>query len=146
MITGIDSGAPVVVRLDTTIDAPLQDVWARHTDVNAWPSWQPDITTARINSPLTQGTVFTWSTAGMEIASTVYAVERPHRVLWGGPSHGITGVHLWTFGERDGVVHVHTEESWDGEPVRADIEAMRTALENSLVAWLAHLKAASEKA
>ncbi|MBB6347026.1 SRPBCC family protein [Nonomuraea muscovyensis] len=157
MITGIDTAAPVVVRRAITIDAALSRVWALHTDVPSWPSWQPDITAARSGGPLAPGSVFHWSTAGLDIASTVYAVEAPFRILWGGPAHGITGVHQWTFrtvdsavdgtvdGSADGMVRVETEESWDGDPVRTDVEAMRAALDGSLAAWLDHLKRAAER-
>ncbi|GAA2396615.1 hypothetical protein GCM10010404_62930 [Nonomuraea africana] len=97
MITGIDTEAAVVVRLDTTIDAP-----------------------------------------------GVHVVEAPHRILWGSPVHGITGIHDWTFREEDGRTRVQTEESWDGEPIRADVEDMRSALEQSLTAWLALLRKTAE--
>ncbi|MEV4166271.1 SRPBCC family protein [Nonomuraea dietziae] len=148
MITTIDTAAAVVVRLDTVIDAPLSRVWDLHTDVNAWPSWQTDITTASASSdgPLAVGSVFHWSTFGLDIDSTVYAIEPGRRILWGGPAHGITGVHEWTFTERDGRTVVQTAESWDGEPVRADRDGMQAALEGSLTAWLAHLKLAAENA
>lgn len=136
--------APVVVSLDIVIDAPLQRLWQLHTDVNAWPSWQSDITSASAEGPLVPGAVFHWSTFGLDIASTVQEVEPGVRILWGGPAHGITGLHLWTFREEDGVVHVHTEESWDGEPVRADVEGMRAALEASLTSWLGRLKETAE--
>ncbi len=39
---------------------------------------------------------------------------------------------------------VHTAESWDGEPVRADLENLRDALDASLVSWLKHLRKAAE--
>lgn len=144
MITEIDSDAAVVVRRDIVVHATLERVWNLHTDVAAWPSWQPDITTAEIGGPLKPGATFRWSTAGLAIESTVYAVEPPSRILWGGPAHGITGIHLWTFRAENGVVHVHTEESWDGEPVRADADGMHAALDGSLAAWLQHLKKAAE--
>ncbi|GLX02112.1 SRPBCC family protein [Microtetraspora sp. NBRC 16547] len=144
MITTIDTAAAVVVRLDTVIDAPLSRVWDLHTNVNAWPSWQADITTASADGPLTIGSVFHWSTFGLEIDSTVYAIEPGHRILWGGPAHGITGIHEWTLAERDGQTFVQTSESWDGEPVRTDLDGMQAALEGSLTAWLAHLKQAAE--
>ena len=41
-------------------------------------------------------------------------------------------------------VHVTTNESFAGEPVEADETAMQSALDSSLIAWLAHLKAAAE--
>jgi hypothetical protein len=41
-------------------------------------------------------------------------------------------------------VHVTTNESFAGEPVEADVTGMQSALDSSLIAWLAHLKAAAE--
>jgi hypothetical protein len=43
----------------------------------------------------------------------------------------------------DGVL-VHTEESWDGDPVRAQPEEMRQALDGSLQVWLQSLKQKAE--
>ncbi|GAA2291637.1 hypothetical protein GCM10010149_43780 [Nonomuraea roseoviolacea subsp. roseoviolacea] len=144
MITAVDHTAPVVVRLDTEIDAPLQKVWDLHTDVNSWTAWQPDITAASADGPLVAGSVFRWSTSGLDIASTVYAVEPSSRILWGGPAHGITGVHQWSFTRHGSRVRVLTEESWAGEPILADVDGMRRALEGSLTRWLDHLKKAAE--
>lgn len=146
MITEIDLTAPVIVRRDAVIEAPLRRVWQLHTDVTSWPAWQPDITAARADCPLRTGSTFHWSTGGLDIESTVYDVAEPHRIVWGGPAHGITGIHLWTFGTTGSAVHVRTEESWDGAPVRADILFMRAALDQSLAAWLDHLKKAAETA
>ena len=53
-------------------------------------------------------------------------------------------MHEWLFtGTTDGV-HVETNESFSGEPVVADAARMQSLLDASLVAWLGHLKAASE--
>jgi uncharacterized protein YndB with AHSA1/START domain len=146
VITGIDTSAPVVARHSITIDAPLRRVWDLHTDVSGWTSWQDDITAASADGPLVPGSVFRWTTFGMEIASTVHAVEEPYRILWGGPAHGIEGIHQWTFTEVDGMVLVRTEESWDGDPIRADAEGMAAALDASLTAWLERLKKTAENA
>ncbi|RKT53897.1 SRPBCC family protein [Saccharothrix australiensis] len=140
----IDRNAPVIARHSTTIDASLADVWALHTDVKGWPAWQPEITSAVLDGPFEPGAVFRWRTHGLAITSTVAEADG-HRTVWGGPAHGIDGVHVWTF-EGDSPVVVTTEESWDGEPVRADVAAMRAALDASLAAWLRHLKAAAERA
>jgi hypothetical protein len=74
----------------------------------------------------------------------IYAVTEGARVLWGGTSGGITGVHEWLFGETPTGVHVSTEESFAGGPVEADITGMQSALDSSLTAWLVHLKDAAE--
>ncbi|MEU8024715.1 MULTISPECIES: SRPBCC family protein [Micromonospora] len=144
MITSIDENAAVVVRREIRVDAPIERVWQLHTDVNGWTHWQGDIDTAHADGPLAPGSEFRWSTAGLSIVSTVHAVDAPHRILWGGPAHGITGVHEWTFTpDGDGTV-VRTAESWDGEPVRADRDNLRDALDASLASWLDQLRKAAE--
>ncbi len=143
-ITGIDESAAVVVRHQIRINAPINQVWALHTDVNNWTTWQTDIDTAVTDEPLQPGVTFHWSTAGLQVASTVYAVDAPHRILWGGPAHGITGIHEWTFTPDGDATLVATAESWDGEPVRADADNLRQALDASLVGWLNLLRKAAE--
>ncbi|MFI6515756.1 SRPBCC family protein [Spirillospora sp. NPDC050679] len=144
--TGIDTTAPVIARHQLLVQAPADAVWTLLTDVASWPSWQPDITTADLGAPLEPGATFHWSTAGLDIASTVYDLRAPHRILWGGPAHGITGVHQWTLTPTgDGATLVATEESWSGEPVLTATESVQQSLDRSLVQWLAHLKTAAEK-
>ncbi len=143
MVT-IDETAPAIARLSTEIHAPLATVWDLHTDIAAWPTWNPDIDRTRIDGPPAPGTSFSWRTHGMEITSTVHELDPGRRIVWGGPSGGITGVHVWTFQQDGDHVTVHTEESWSGAPVEAAADDLRKALHDSLEAWLAHLKARSE--
>jgi hypothetical protein len=81
---------------------------------------------------------------GFGVTSTVYDLVEQARLLWGGTSGGITGVHEWRFGETPGGVRVTTTESFAGEPVEADVAGMQSALDASLAAWLGHLKSAAE--
>ncbi|MFD9324753.1 SRPBCC family protein [Streptomyces sp. NPDC060065] len=145
---GIDPDAPVITRDDIVIHAPLSRIWEIQTDVENWPSWQPDVTevTKETPGPLRQGSVFRWSVPGLkDITSTVKQVWPERRIVWGGPGQGINAVHVWTFHqERDGV-HVHTEESWSGEPVEANVAALQAALDASLNNWVHNLKAEAEK-
>ncbi|GAA0514227.1 hypothetical protein Ade02nite_89810 [Paractinoplanes deccanensis] len=143
-ITDIDTGAAVVVRHEIRIDAPIDRVWALHTDVNRWTSWQSDIDTAYADGPLRPGSTFHWTTAGLSVISTVYDVDAPHRILWGGPAHGITGIHEWTFTADGDATIVGTAESWDGNPVRADTENLRQALDASIRSWLEQLRNTAE--
>ncbi len=141
----IDTQAPVISRHSAVIDAPIEVLWALHTAVNAWPDWQADIETARLDGPFAPGSTFSWHTSGLDINSTNYEVEFGRRTLWGGPAHGIVGIHEWRFTPVGGGTRVETAESWSGEPIEANVEAMQKALDGSLVAWLGHLDAAGKE-
>jgi hypothetical protein len=141
---GTDAGAPVRAHHEIDIAAPLSTVWQLHTDVNAWPAWQTEITAAQLDGPFQPGASFEWTSYGFTVVSTIYAVAEGYRVLWGGTSGGITGVHEWLFTEIPTGVHVTTEESFAGGPVEADIAGMQSALDTSLSAWLGYLKTAAE--
>ncbi|NHT18485.1 SRPBCC family protein [Cellulomonas sp. IC4_254] len=140
----IDESATVVVRREIRIQAPVDLVWRLHTDVAGWPSWQRDVEAVEADGPLAPGSSFRWRTHGLDVTSTVYAVDAPRRILWGGPAQGITGVHEWTFTAEGGATVVRTAESWEGDPVRADAENLRAALDASLGSWLEHLRVAAE--
>jgi uncharacterized protein YndB with AHSA1/START domain len=140
----IDENAPVITRDEILIDAPLGTVWDLHTDISSWPQWLPDIDSATMEGPLEAGTVFRWQTFGLSIESTIQEVDPPRRIAWSGPAQGIVAVHVWTMTPTEDGVRVHTEESWDGDPVRAQPEEMQRALDDSLRAWLQNLKHKAE--
>ncbi|MCG7285852.1 SRPBCC family protein [Cellulomonas sp. ACRRI] len=142
--TTIDESATVVVRREIRVAAPVDLVWRLHTDVARWPAWQTDVESAQVDGPLAPGSSFRWRTHGLDVTSTVYALDAPHRILWGGPAQGIDGIHEWTFtADGDGTV-VRTAESWEGDPVRQDAANLRAALDASLGAWLERLRAEAE--
>jgi uncharacterized protein YndB with AHSA1/START domain len=117
--------APVITRDEIVIRAPIETIWEIQTNVDDWPSWQPDVDGAESEGPLEVGSVFRWQTAGLDITSTVEEVDAPRRIVWGGPAQGIVAVHVWTLETQgDGVV-VRTAESWEGEPVEAQVESLQ---------------------
>lgn len=143
--TVIDADAPAITRKAIFIAAPLSTVWQVQTDIAQWPQWNTDISQAELEGPLAVGTVFRWSTAGLDdITSTIAEVVPEQRIVWSGPAQGITAVHVWTFTPVQGGIQVHTEESWDGAPVRERLEFMQGALDKSLESWLDNLKREAE--
>jgi len=140
----INTAAPVITRDEILIQAPIETIWGIQTDVAAWPSWQPDVDRAQADGPLAVGSVFRWQTAGLDITSTVHEVDAPHRIVWGGSAQGIVAVHAWILDPKEDGVLVRTEESWEGEPVNALVEALQRALDGSLHNWLENLKRAAE--
>ena len=143
-LTDIDRDAPVITHHQVDIAALLDVVWHLHTDVNGWPSWNPEITAAKIEGEFEEGNSFTWTSWGLTVTSTIHVVEHHSRTLWSGPVRGIMGVHEWRFEETQSGVHVVTDESWSGTPVEADPDSLHAALDRSLVAWLGRLKARAE--
>ncbi|MGW5369095.1 SRPBCC family protein [Streptomyces sp. NPDC004009] len=142
----IDAGAPVITRDDIVVHAPLQTIWKIQTDVENWPTWQPNVDVVVKDTPgrLRPGSVFRWTTEGLNITSTVKQVDHGKRLVWGGPAQGITAIHVWTFTPTADGVLVHTEESWTGDPVTANQATLQTALDNSLHNWVNNLKHQAE--
>ena len=142
--TGIDREAPIITHHQVDISAPLDVVWHLHVDVNEWPSWNQEITAAKIEGQFEQGNSFTWTSWDVTVTSTIHVVEDHSRTLWSGPLQGIMGIHEWRFEQTRSGVHVATDESWSGDPVEADPDSLRAALDKSLVAWLGRLKTQAE--
>lgn len=158
---GVDDGALIRYESGTFIRASLRTVWKLQTDVERWPAWQPPVTSAeRLDAGrLREGSRFRWTIPApatpstpattLAITSTVRAL-RPHDCLvWSGPAIGEglridRGVHLWTFREVAGGVRVHTEETWTGSQVEADVPTATAALGAGLEAWLRDLKTTAE--
>lgn len=103
-----------------------------------------DISDATRGEPLRSGASFRWTTFGMTITSTVYAVDEGSRILWGGSTGDITGIHEWTFTDTPNGVEVTTTESFSGPAVTADPATMQTLLDQSLTSWLEQLKTTAE--
>ena len=127
--TSVDASAPVLAHHEIDIQAPVDSVWAIHVDVNGWTSWNPDMTSAHLEGVLEPGVSFDWESYGFPVTSTVYEVDRHHR-----------RARVALFTPTPGGTHVTTNESFSGEPVRADAAGMQSLLDSSLVAWLGHLK------
>ena len=140
----IDAEAPVLAHHEVEIQATLDEVWRLHTDVNAWTTWQSDISTASLEGAFEVGSSFSWSSYGLAVTSTIYSITDHSRVLWGGTGAGITGIHEWTFADSPTGVRVTTTESFAGAPVEADVFNMQALLDQSLTAWLQQLKTAAE--
>ncbi|MFJ4693264.1 SRPBCC family protein [Streptomyces sp. NPDC088766] len=158
---GVDDSALIRYESDIVIDASMSTVWKLQTDVERWPSWQPPVTgSERLDTgPLRRGSRFHWTTPApatpttpattLGITSTVQAIRQGQCVLWRGPAVGEglridEGVHLWTFTKVGGGVHVHTEETWTGSQVEADVPTATAALGWGLETWLRDLKTTAE--
>jgi len=107
----INSSAPVITHDEIVINSSLRKVWNLFTDISRWSEWNKDIASSSVQSPLDIGTVFNWSTAGMNISSTIGEFIPLQRIAWSGLVQGIMGIHVWSFNTIEHGVLVKTHES-----------------------------------
>ena len=140
----INANAPVITRDEILIKASLTKVWNMFINIKHWPRWNKDISDASAPPTLAVGKSFRWSTAGMNITSTIGELVPEQRIGWSGTVQGILGIHVWSFlPVKEGVL-VKTAESLEGEPVLSQKQNLQPALDKSIRFWLQSLKAAVE--
>ena len=141
----VDRAAPAVAASEREIAADPETIWDVLTEFEAWPDWNPDVSSVTVDGAVEKGTVFRWKVGRATITSTIGQVEHLRQIGWTGKAVGIEAVHVWRLEPRDGGTLVRTEESWAGLLVRILSGPMRKNLQRSLDAGLAHLKAEAER-
>jgi uncharacterized protein YndB with AHSA1/START domain len=141
----IDQHAPMTAHRETFIAAPVETVWAVVTDIDRWPEWQSDVTSAKLEGNLAVGATFRWKAKGLSINSTIQELEPGRRIGWTGDAIGMRAIHLWTFEPQEDGTQVITEESLSGWFPRILKLFDPTFLEKSLVGSLQVLKIQTEQ-
>lgn len=141
----VNEKAPVLAKAQIEIVATPETVWNIMADIEAWPSWNPDVKKACLKGELEEGTQFQWKTKVGKITSLLQKVEPPHLLAWTGRIMGINAIHVWKIESKDGKTVVVTEESWEGALSRVMSGRMQTMLEESINSGLQYLKSESER-
>lgn len=140
----IDYNAPLNAKKDILISAPVEQVWSELAKIDQWSTWQPDVTSSKLDGTLEIGTLFYWKAKGLNIISTLQIVEPMHRIGWTGKSLGMQAIHLWTFEQREDCTYVKTEESLAGWFPRIlkflDPKFLEKSLQNSLQVLKVHVE------
>lgn len=110
----IDRSAPATATGELVIAASPEVVWDVISDIEAWPSWNPDVKTATLDGPLAVGSVFRWRAGGASLTSTLREVDPPRELSWSGRAMGIRAIHIFRFEPSDGGTLARSEESWAG--------------------------------
>lgn len=142
---GVKQTAPVVAISEARIAAPRDFVWSVLTDIEEWPSWNPDVKAVSMDGGLSKGAEFRWKAGPGTITSTLQHVEAPRRIAWTGTTFGIEAVHVYDLEARDGGTVVRTEESYDGLIARLFRTRLQKTLEDTLDSALRHLKTETER-
>jgi uncharacterized protein YndB with AHSA1/START domain len=113
-VVEINRSAPAVASGELDIAASREVVWDVISDIGAWPSWNPDVRTSRLEGPLAIGSVFRWKAGGAWLTSTLRVVDPPRELSWSGRTMGIRAIHTFRFEPSDGGTLARSEESWEG--------------------------------
>lgn len=141
----INQNAPVVAKNSITIGADIRSVWKHLTNINAWSTWNTDISSADIAQPLVSGSTFVWKSGGMKIKSTLHTAEAPSKLGWTGKVMGIYAVHNWYLHTDGNSTTVIVEESMEGFLARLFAKSFQKTLDKGMESWLEQLKAVCER-
>lgn len=141
----INNHAPVKCSKTITIDASIEKVWSVMTDINNWSNWQTDISNAKLNGALQPNTTFDWKTGGVNIHSTLHAVEPYKQFGWTGKTFGLFAIHNWALTETNGQINVSVDESMEGFLTKIFKGSFNKSLEKGMLNWLVLLKQTCEK-
>jgi uncharacterized protein YndB with AHSA1/START domain len=143
-VTAIQEQAPIVAGAEIEIEAEPSEVWEVLSDIERWPSWNPEVKSASLEGELTEGAEFHWKAGSFRINSTIRYLEPPYTIVWTGRMMGIDAVHVWRLEDEDGATLIRTEESWSGLWARLFRRPLVRVLVRSLGTGLVRLKDAVE--
>lgn len=144
-LMGINHEAPAVGRSEIEIAAPPEVVWEVLTEIDRWPSWNPDIKSMSLQGDVAEGSVFRWKAGPGTITSTIRRVEHPRLIAWTGKTFGVKAIHFYRLEPQDGKTLVRTEESFEGITARLMRGSFQKTLDRGLADGLRYLKAEAEK-
>ena len=135
----VNRDAPAIATGEIEIGAEPETVWQVLSDINRWPSWNPDVKEATLSGGLNEGSVFRWKAGPGTITSTLERVDPPREIGWRGKTMGINAVHVYRLRPHGEGTKVHTEESFDGLVVRLLRSSTRKSLKKGIDGRLKHL-------
>lgn len=145
MKTPINKKAPVVQRQEIVIKAPAERVWQVLSDIEDWPQWQSEITEAKLEGGLAEGSVFKWKAGGLSFTSQLHTVQADTALGWTGKTFGASAVHNWWIIPQDESTLVKVEESLQGFFPSLMKGKFNRDLEKGMRKSLEELKAEAEK-
>ncbi len=140
----INPRAPMVARKSILINAPLEKVWKIHSDINGWKDWQSDISKSQLDGTLKPNEIFTWTSGGFPVTSTIQEVVPQRRLGWSGKALGSSAKHIWIFEQQGNSTLVTTEESMEGWLISIMKPFTPGFLDKSLEVWTQNLKKKAE--
>jgi hypothetical protein len=130
------------------INASCERIWSHIIDAAKWPEWYPNSKEVKINADtvLKDGTVFRWSTFGLQLESKVNEFVPYTRIGWYGYAPGTepSFYHTWYLKLQGDACLVVTDEVGRGKDAAHLRETDESLMHRGHDLWLATLKWISE--
>jgi Polyketide cyclase / dehydrase and lipid transport len=140
-----NESAPAVGSAEIEVVADPDVVWEVLTAIEAWPGWNPDVTSASLEGELAEGSRFRWRSGRTTITSTLERVDRPRLIAWTGRAFGLRAIHVYKLDPYAGHTRVSSDESWEGPVAQIFRRRMQKTLERAMEAGLIYLKEEAER-
>jgi uncharacterized protein YndB with AHSA1/START domain len=138
------ANAPVHVRNELEIPAPVEHVWACLIRAKLWPTFYSNSRNVRFRTgtgpDLEAGTRFRWKTFGVTIESEVVEFVPRERIAWDAHSLGVDAYHAWVLRETPRGCHVLTEEMQHGFAARLQKRFLPNRMHRGHQSWLEGLR------
>lgn len=144
MNVSINNNAPVIAKGKIVVNAPLETVINKLTDVNSWGSWRKAITKSQLSGHLEENAKFKWTMDGLNYKSVIHTYKK-NAFGWTGKTIGAYAVHNWYFAEENRQTTVRVEESLEGLMIALMKKSMQNKLERLIMNDLEELKKECEK-
>jgi uncharacterized protein YndB with AHSA1/START domain len=141
--------ADMFAHNDLLINASCERIWTNIIDATRWPAWYPNskgVELHRGDSVLRDGTVFRWTTFGLDIESTVHEFVPNQRLGWYGYAPGTkpSFYHSWYLEPKGRMCHVVMDEAGVGKDAAELRKSDETLMHRGHDLWLATLKWVAE--
>lgn len=140
----IDKKAPVHTRSYIEIEAPIDTVWNKLTNIPDWPSWQKAVTKTTLFGRIEEGTAFHWKAGGLSFKSKIHTSKLHKEFGWTGTTFGANAIHNWFFEQKDNKTIVKAEECLRGILPKLFSGYFQKNLDAGVITNLEELKAAAE--
>jgi uncharacterized protein YndB with AHSA1/START domain len=141
----INQNAPALAEGELYIEADPATVFSVISAIEDWPSWQPDVKSAKLDGPIQPGTIFRWKAGRNSLTSRLEIVDPPREIAWTGTTMGIKAIHVFRFDSRHAGTVARSEESWEGFIPRMLKGYSSKTLDTGIRTVLSHLKTEAER-
>lgn len=144
-VTEINRDAPVAIKKEITVNAPIEKVWSVLTDIDNWSKWQSSVTASKLNGELKKGSFFNWKAGGLAFQSRIHTCIADTLFGWTGTTFGAQAIHNWHLTSINNTTSIIVEESLQGIIVSLFSSSFQKSLSTGMTKNLEELKTFCEE-